>query len=303
MLKLPNFFLVGAAKSGTTAVHVYLIQHPEIYLSALKEPKYLSISANKFPHNGPGDKKVDDGIIKSRDEYLNLFKDAENEKVIGESSADYLYFYKSVIPSIKTICPHPKILIMLRNPVDRAYSAYRHMLMDERENLSFEKALKSEDTRMRENYEFIWYYKDVGFYYEQVNHYIDSFERENVMICLYDDFVADSMAVMKDIYKFLEVDEDFIPNTAAKYNVGPTLRNESFDQFLTKYDHPVKRVLRPILLHTIGKRYTEALVNYFNRRNKFSMKPKTRKHLIELYRDDILKLEGLIDRDLFSWLN
>ena len=167
-LKLPNFFLVGAAKAGTTAVYAYISQHPEIYLSPLKEPKHLSISANKFPHNGPGDKKVDDGIIKSREEYLNLFKDAENVKVVGESSADYLYFYNSVIPLIKTISPYAKILIMLRNPVDRAYSAYRHMLMDNRENLSFEKALKYEDQRRSRNYEFIWFYKDVGFYYKQV---------------------------------------------------------------------------------------------------------------------------------------
>jgi hypothetical protein len=302
-LKLPNFFLVGAAKAGTTAVHVYLYQHPEVFMSFMKEPKYLSISANKFPHNGPGDKKVDDGIVKSREEYLNLFNDAGDEKVIGESSADYLYFHDTVIPLIKTICPRAKILIMLRNPVDRAYSAYRHMIMDEREDLSFEKALGSEDKRMRENYEFIWFYKDAGFYYEQVKHYIDSFGRENVMICLYDDFVADSMAVMKDIYRFLDVDEGFTPNTAVKYNVGPTVRSESFEEFLVKYEHPVKRVLRPILLNTIGKRYTEALVNYLIRRNTLSMKPETRKRLIELYRDDILKLEGLIDRDLSAWLD
>ncbi len=94
-LKLPNFFLVGAAKAGTTAMHVYLYQHPEIYMSFLKEPKYLSLSANKFPHMGPGDKKPDDETVKSMEEYMNLFKDAGNEKVIGESSADYLY---SIIP-------------------------------------------------------------------------------------------------------------------------------------------------------------------------------------------------------------
>lgn len=302
-MKLPNFFLVGAAKAGTTAVHVYLYQHPEVYMSFLKEPKYLSISANKFPHNGPGDKKVDDGIIKSRDEYLSLFKDAQNEKIIGESSADYLYFHDTVIPLIKTICPQAKILIMLRDPADRAYSAYRHMIMDEREDLSFEKALGSEDKRMRDNYEFIWFYKDLGFYYEQVNHFIDSFGRENVMIRLYDDFIADSMAVMKDIYRFLDVDEGFTPNTDVKYNVGPTVRSESFEEFLVKYDNPVKKVLRPIMLNTIGKKYTEALVNYFLRKNTFNIKPKTRKRLVEIYRRDILKLGVLIDRDLSGWLS
>lgn len=301
-MKHPNFFLVGAAKSGTTAVHVYLIQHPEIYMSYLKEPKYLSITANRFPHNGPGDKKVDDGIIKSRDEYLNLFKETVNEKVIGESSADYLYFHNSVIPLIKTMSPDAKILIMLRNPVDRAYSAYRHMLMDEREKLSFEKALKSEDSRRKQNYEFIWYYKDVGFYYEQVRHYIESFGRGYVKVVLYEDFVVDPINIMKEIYRFLEVDEGFIPNTTVRYNVGPTVRNESFEEFLVKYDNPVKKVLRPILLNTIGKRYTESLVNYFIYKNTFNIKPKTRKRLIEIYRNDTLRLEELLDKDLSNWL-
>lgn len=301
-MKLPNFFLVGAAKSGTTAVHVYLYQHPEIHLSFLKEPKYLSLTANKFPHTGPGDKKVDDGIVKSIDEYMNLFKDAKNEKVIGESSADYLYFHNTVIPQIKTLNPNAKILIMLRNPVERAYSSYRHMIMDDREKLSFESALKREEERMRENYEFIWFYKDVGFYYKQVNHYIDSFGRENVKICLYDDFVLDSMAVMKEIFRFLGVDEGFSPNIAVRYNVGPIVRSESFEKFLVKYDHPIKKVLRPLLLNTIGRKYTEALVNYFMFRNTFNIKPRTRKRLIGLYKKDILKLEGLIDRDLSGWL-
>ncbi len=272
-------------------------------MSFQKEPKYLSIPANKFPHNGPGDKRVDDRIIKSREEYLNLFKDASSEKVIGESSADYLYFHNSVIPQIKTFCPQAKILIMLRNPVDRAYSAYRHMIMDKRENLSFEKALKSEDSRRKKNYEFIWYYRDVGFYYEQVRHYIDSFGRGNVKICLYDDFAENPLNVTKGIYKFLGVDEDFTPNTAVKYNVGPSVHNKSFEDFLVKYDHPVKKALRPMLLNTIGKRYTEALVNYFMHKNALSMKHETRKHLIEIYRDDILKLENLISRDLSGWLS
>jgi len=177
------------------------------------------------------------------------------------------------------------------------------MLMDKRESLSFEKALQREDKRRSENYEFIWYHKDVGFYYEQVKHYIDSFGRGNVKIVLYEDFVGDPINIMKEIYRFLEVDEGFTPNTAVKYNVGPTVRNEPFEEFLVKYDNPVKKVLRPILLNTIGKRYTESLVNYFIHKNTFNIKPKTRKRLIEIYRSDILKLGDLIDRDLSGWLS
>jgi hypothetical protein len=107
---------------------------------------------------------------------------------------------------------------------------------------------------------------------------------------------------MKDIYRFLDVDENFTPNTDKKYNVGPTVRSESFEIFLTTREHPIKRVLRPVLLNTIGKKHTEAIVNYFINRNTLKIKPKTRKSLIELYRDDILKLEGLIDRNLSGWL-
>ena len=301
-LRLPTFFLVGAAKSGTTAVHVYLYQHPDIYMSFLKEPKFLSLSANKFPHTGPGDKKVDDGIVKSMKDYINLFKDAGDEKVIGESSADYLYFHNTVIPQIKTLSPEAKILIMLRNPVERAYSSYRHMIKDGREKLSFENALRYEEERIRENYEFIWFYKDVGFYYDQVRHYIESFGMENVKICLYDDFAADSMAVMKDIFRFLDVNEDFNPNTAARYNVGPSVRSESLKKFLVGNDHPIKKVLRPLLLNTIGRKYTEAIVNSFMHRNTLNIKPKTMKLLINLYKNDILKLGDLIERDLSGWL-
>lgn len=271
-------------------------------MSFLKEPKYLSISANRFPHNGPRDRKVDDGIVKSMEEYLNLFKDAGDEKVIGESSADYLYFHNTVIPRMKSLSPGAKILIMLRNPVERAYSSYRHMVMDERETLSFENALRREEERMKANYEFIWFYKDVGFYYEQVRHYIESFGKENVKICIYDDFAADSMAVMKDIFRFLDVDEGFDPNTAVRYNVGPSVQSESLEKFLVEYDHPVKKVLRPLLLNTIGRKYTETLVNYFINRNTLKIKPKTRKRLIGVYESDILKLEGLIGRNLSGWL-
>lgn len=293
---------MGAAKAGTTAAHVYLYQHPEVYMSFLKEPKYLSISANRFPHNGPGDRKVDDGIVKSMEEYLNLFKDAGDEKVIGESSADYLYFHNTVIPRMKSLSPGAKILIMLRNPVERAYSSYRHMVMDERETLSFENALRREEERMKANYEFIWFYKDAGFYYKQVRHYIESFGKENVKICIYDDFAADSMAVMKDIFRFLDVDEGFDPNTAVRYNVGPSVQSESLEKFLVEYDHPVKKVLRPLLLNTIGRKYTETLVNYFINRNTLKIKPKTRKRLIGVYESDVLKLEGLIGRNLSGWL-
>jgi len=279
-----------------------LSRHPDIYLSTPKEPKYLSLTANKFPHTGPRDSEVDEAIIKTRDDYMALFQDAGNERIVGEASADYLYFYEIVIPLIGEMNPGAKILILLRNPVDRAFSAYRHMLRDERETLSFEEALDREPERMSANHEFIWYYKDVGFYEPQVSAYIAAFGEPNVKVCLQDDLDENPEEVLQDIFRFLGVDENFAPDFDRRLNVSSIPKSESFESFLTDNEHPVKKILRPVLLSTIGKENTESLVNYFKRRNKLVMKPKTRKLLTETYREDILKLEKLINRDLSGWL-
>jgi hypothetical protein len=300
--KLPNFFIVGAAKSGTTSLYNYLIQHPDIYLSPLKEPKYLSSSANKFPHKGPGDIYVDNMVIKTWDEYLQLFAGVRNEKCIGEASADYLYFYKCVIPLIKIINAEAKIIIILRNPIERAFSAYKHLVRDGREMLSFEKALDIEEQRKKENYEFIWFYKDVGFYYNQVKAYLEAFGITRVRVYLFDDFSKKPFDIINDIFKFLEVNKDFIPDMSPKYNVSEVPRIKFLQRFLMNYNHPIKKLSRPILLKTIGKENTERLVNYFKKKNKKIINPKTREYLAQLYRDDILKLQDLIKRDLSKWL-
>lgn len=300
--KLPNFFIVGAAKSGTTSIFAYLSQHPEIFFSPLKEPKFFSVSANTFPHKGPGDSEVDNTIIKDKHDYLNLFKGAKDEKVIGEASADYLYFYKIAAPLIYECNPNAKILIILRNPAERAFSAYRHMLKDKRESLSFENAIEAEESRMDNNYEFIWFYKDVGHYYHQVLEYLKTFNKGSVKICLFEDLTKNSSEVTREILKFLEVDECFSPDISEKHNVSEIKLNESLDQFLSRYNHPVKNLLRPLFLNTLGKDNTERLVNYFKGKNVLRMRSKTRKSLINLYRDDIIKLQDLIKRDLSSWL-
>lgn len=233
---------------------------------------------------------------------MALFRAAKNEKIVGEASADYIYFHETVIPLIKDISPDAKILILLRNPVDRAFSAYRHMLRDGRETLSFEEALERESERMSTNYEFIWYYKDVGLYERQVRAYITAFGEHNVKVCLHDDLDENPGGVMRDIFRFLGVDENFTPDFSRRLNVSSVPKSESFESFLTDYEHPIKKVLRPVLLSAIGKENTESLVNYFKERNQLRMKSKTRKLLIEAYREDILKLEQLINRDLSVWL-
>ncbi len=179
-IKLPNFLIVGAAKSGTTALYHYLSQHPEIYMSPLKEPKFITSNFLKFPFQGPGDNEVEKMIVKSFDRYCDLFKGVKNEKAIGEASADNLYYYEQAIFYIKKYIGNPKIIIILRNPIERAYSAYLHLVRDERETLSFKEALAEEEKRRKQNWEFIWFYKNVGFYFNQVKAYLENFTQVKV---------------------------------------------------------------------------------------------------------------------------
>ncbi len=304
MERLPNFFIVGAAKSGTTSLYYYLKQHPEIYMSPVKEPKFFSAPFVRFPHNGPGDDGVDKRIIRTRSGYLELFTGISGEKCLGEASADYLYFHEDVARSIKLANPRAKIIIVLRNPVERAFSAYSHLKKDGRETLSFDDALEAEDQRKSDNYEFIWLYKDVGFYYSQIKTYLEVFGKENVRIYLYDDFAKNLISLAKDIYKFLDVDTNFVPDISTMHNTSTIPKNKVVDDFLLDFDHPLKKALRPLFLNTIGKENTELLVEYFKKKNfkRESMKPKVRQYLIKLYRDDILSLQDLIRRDLSNWL-
>jgi hypothetical protein len=118
----PNLFIAGAAKSGTTSLCKYLSQHPEIFLCYPKEPRYFSSKYKNFPHNGPGDYVADNFTIKEESKYIDLFKSIKHEKIIGEASLDYLYFSNSAY-DIKKYSPNAKVIIILRNPIDRAFSA------------------------------------------------------------------------------------------------------------------------------------------------------------------------------------
>jgi len=301
-VKLPNFLIVGAAKAGTTSLYYYLKEHPEIYMSPIKEHKFITSNFLKFPFKGIGDDLVEKNIIKNFESYQKLFLGVKNEKAIGEASADNLYYYKKSINYIKKILGEVKIIIILRNPIDRAFSAYSHLMRDNREFLTFEDALKQEENRKKKNWEFIWYYKDVGFYYNQVKAYLENFSE--VKVYLYDDLKKDPLSLVQDIYRFLEVDDSFIPKSIGeRFNVSGVPKNKFLHEFLTK-PNPVKSAIKPLVKLILPKETRQRLLNKLLQKNlkKPEMKPETREYLKGLYREDILKLQDLIKKDLSHWL-
>lgn len=299
-VKLPNFLIVGAAKSGTTSLYHYLKQHPEVYMSPVKEPRFITAQFMKFPLTGIKSDKIEKNIVKNFDEYKKLFENVNSEKAIGEASNDNLYFYEEAIKCIKKYLGNVKIIIILRNPIDRAFSAYQMFLRSSREYLSFEDALRAEDGRKNKNLPFGWYYKSAGLYYRQVKAYLQNFT--HVKVYFYDDLKDEILGLIKDMYEFLGVDKSFTPNISFKYNIGGVPKNKLIKIILISYR--LKTAIKKILKFFLGEEKTLQLIESLRTRGlkKQSMKPETREYLKNFYREDIMQLQDLIKKDLSHWL-
>lgn len=297
---LPNFLIAGAAKSGTTAFYYQLKGHPEIFLSPVKEPCYFSSTVLRLPQ--PGIKDELKFYVKTFEEYCTLFENAGDKKAVGEASADTIYFYEKTIPVIKQVLGDPKIIILLRNPADRAFSAYLHLVRDNREYLSFEDGLKEEEERIRRDWQCMWHYKNRGMYYRQVKAFKEAFSR--VHIILYEDFRKNPRDVIRQACEFLEVDTSYKPaDTRARYNVSGFPRFRALNNiFLMKniVQRTARKVGSAILTEDRWAKFRDSVrAKLFV---KSPMKPETRTHLQQVFREDILRLQDLLRRDLGHWL-
>jgi hypothetical protein len=318
--KLPNFFIIGAAKSGTTSLHEYLDQHPEIYMSFPKELNFFSFLDFAPDFSGPcahwDNPVLADRLRRERyelsittwSEYKKVFAHAGPAKAIGESSVSYLYFPQAAA-RIRQFTPDARLIAILRNPVDRAYSKYRQLRRDGAEPCaSFEDAIAAEPARMRENWSPAWFYVDRGLYYRQLKRYYDLFDHHSLMVILFDEFTNDTKDVMQDIFAFLDIDSAFRVDLDEKHNASddkliprnmylytliarPSVLSRTARDFLPKRAlAQIRPLVRKVLSKRIGEDDTQALTE------------EARKSLTEFFREDILRLQDLIQKDLTSWL-
>ena len=153
-------------------------------------------------------------------EYLAMFNDVKNEKAIGEASPSYIYNQKAP-QLIKEHLPNVKIIAILRQPTDRAYSNYLHSKRADRENVtSFKEAIALENKRIENNWSPLYHYIEKGYYSVQLKRYFDLFSEKNIKIYLFEDVVKNTKETLKDIFKFLEVDENVEIDTSKKANVS-----------------------------------------------------------------------------------
>ena len=295
---MPNFLIIGAGKAGTSSIYHYLKQHPQVYMSPLKEPKFFALEGETLDFQGPDKDIVNRTSVNNLEDYQNLFQEASTEIAIGEASPVYLYDPKA--PSkIKTYLPEVKLIAILRNPVERAFSSFTHLLREGFETLSFEQALAEEENRIQKKWAPLWHYQQKGYYYEQLKRYYSIFKREQIEVYLYDDLRDNSTNLIQSIYKYVGVDDTFIPDLSKK-NVSGNPKSRFVHDLFTK-DNQIKSLLKPLFPKQLRRNIADTAIEK-NLGAKPMLKGETRHQLQQLYREDVLQLQDLIGRDLSAWL-
>ena len=298
-MTMPNFLIIGAPRSGTTTLYEGLLEHPEVYMPSLKEPWFFALEGEVGPFRGPGDDHNVRRGVRDLDSYRALFKGVSGESAVGEAST--LYLYSPVAPfRIKEKTPEAKLIAILRNPVDRAYSNYMQHVQQGREMLSFTAALEAEQERIRAHWSPFWFYRQLGFYTEQLSRYLNIFDREQIKVFLYEDLERDLGAVLEEVFHFLDVDKNFTPTLSVRHNMGGIPKSRALHSFLS-YSNPLKTALKPFFPRALRKRL-RVYVRNRNLNEGPQVSPGLRRELIEEHREDIVKLEELIQRDLSKWL-
>ena len=298
--KLPNFLIVGAAKCGTSSLHNYLNQHPDIFMPTftadglkVKEPRFLIKEKIQ--------KRLQKGIWNYKD-YKLLFQGVTDEIAIGEATVLYLYYHSEAIKNIKKYLGEDvKIIIMLRNPIDRAYSAYSFASRTLQENQSFNEALINARPRFDndETLSPMILYKELGMYYEMVKDYMQNFKYVHIVI--YDDFILQTDREVNKVLDFLNINTITDINTSTIINSGGRKWDSKFVKKLLMLDSIFKKILKIIIPKKIRVNIKNRLVQSFTSKADLINKT-TKKELLDYYYKDIHLLEKLINKDLSKWL-
>ena len=278
MEKWPNLFIVGAPKAGTTSLHEYLKKIPGIFMSDVKEPYYFCKTLIPIDHYITP--------VRDKKKYLELFEKSKTEKIVGESSVWYLSD-----PDASTLIhqkvPNAKIIILLRDPVERAFSHY--LMLEGRkkfESLSFHEQIQKE-IKHGLDYKTPHIRLNGGFYYNDIKRYLDTFGKNNVKIIMFEDFIINTKETMKSILDFLGVNaslENFEPET---HNPAMVSKYPLINKFL---NIPICNKLRQVLIPENIQRGVKKKL-YKDLKHEYKMTGEDRSFLKQYYQEDVKKLK------------
>ena len=292
----PNFLIVGVARCGTTSLFKYLSQHPEIDFGTLKEPKYFSSIDLTFPQKGPGDATIDEEIIKDRKSYFRLYESLNSIKCIGDASSDYFYFAEKTIPHIKNELGDPKIIICLRDPVERTISAYNTCLRDSRERYLFNEALKLEEHRIKMGYDWMWHYTQGSMYSKNLKLFLDNFT--DVKVIIFEEFIQDPNSTIKDIFKFLGVNSNEIVDVSNTYSNSSGKPINFFTKILasrTGVFVQIRKLIKQLIPREILERIGKKLFK------KVTVSETEKQELRLNFREDVKNVQSYLKGKALPW--
>lgn len=302
-MPLPNFFIIGAPKAGSTALYDTLSQHPQIYMSPVKEPLFFACEGEPPLLAGPLVTLLRRRAIWQPAQYLALFEGVKEERAIGEASVIYLRSPQAAA-RIQHNIPCAKLVAVLRHPAERAHSHFWFSVKIGAEPArSFEEALEQEARGERDGWFSGLHHRENGFYHRQLAAYYALFPREQIKVYLYEEWQTNPRALLRDLFQFLEVEAEFAPilRRTNVTSVPRSRRLQAWAQRPQRFEARLNRVV-PRTFHAPIMTAVQAANHRFNQGQVPSLNSLTRTRLVQEYREDILKLQDLIERDLSHWL-
>jgi hypothetical protein len=303
---LPDFLVVGAPKAGSTAVHQALVQHPQLFLSNPKEPKYF-LTGDKKParrdQRGPGDAHSAHEWIWQRNRYEQLFDAAPPGSLRGESTPFYLWDKQSHTRIYDAI-PNAKLIAIIRDPVDRAYSNWTHLRSDGLEpEADFLAACRLEPKRVAAGFAPFWRYLELGRYGEQLEHLFSVFPREQVHVLRYKELIDDQQATLDAIFGFLGAKPGVVTRIPPS-NTSGWARDNAVNTALRRTIRG-GAVLGSFVPPKIWRQAQRPLVSALKREktHRPTLPVDYRRELVEHFREDIARLESLLGRSYPDWLS
>ncbi len=299
---MPDFFIAGVPKAGTTALHVALGRHPALYMSAVKEPKFFLTDGPPPVHGGPGDAKTYRENIWRRADYEALFDPASADQLRGELTPFYLHS-RDAQRRIRAQIPDAKLIVVLRDPVERAHSNWTHLWSAGLEPVGdVVRACAEEDRRIAAGWAVFWHYTALGRYGEQMENLFGIFPRDQVLVLRYRVLIDDPAMALDRVCAFLGVPKGVLtdlPHENVTAHPDPTLRHRAVATTLR-----ASSAVTAALPGHVGSGVTDHLERILQQdaAPRRSLTWQERQELIPRFETDIRRLESVTGEDFDDWL-
>jgi len=288
----PNFFIVGAAKAGTTSLYAYLKMTSGVYVSPIKEPRYFNSLHFEalMPKNWMR--------IKDKSKYLKLFRNVKDEKAIGEASTSYLSDQDSAGLIKKTIL-NARIVIILRDPIQRAFSHYLMFLRNGLEKRSFHELIIETISNKKKNLKKYERCVEPSLYSKSVQKYIDTFGNENIKVLIFEEFIKNPKETVKEVLEFLGVNSGPPTSLEKAYNKYGIPRGDWAIKILGS-----KTIAKAVLHLPQSLKWKVKQDIILKEAKKPELSDEDKSFLEDFFRSDVEELELILKRKFpWKWVN